>query len=104
MHWNGHGSLIRRSGDFAMPASIRLFAAGAVIAASTLSASPSAARIPPKGRAADSPAVRYAAIRYDEPTGSYCVGFDPATGARPPRVECRPPEPRDDIGIGITRR
>ncbi len=87
-----------------MPASIRLFAAGAAIAAFALSASPSVARIPSKGRAADSPAVRYAAVRYDEPTGSYCVGFGPITGARPPRIECRPPEPRDDIGAGITRR
>jgi hypothetical protein len=104
MHRSWHGSLIRRSGDYAMPASIRLCAAGAVIAAFALGASPSAARISPKGRAADSPAIRYAAIRYDEPTGSYCVGFDPVTGARPPRVECRPPELRDDIGVGITRR
>jgi hypothetical protein len=104
MHRNGRGSLIRRSGDFAMPAAIRLFAAGAVIAASALSASPSAARISSSSRAADSPVVRFTAIRYDEPAGSYCVGFDSVTGARPPHVECRPSEPRNHIGAGITRR
>jgi hypothetical protein len=87
-----------------MPNPTRWFAAGAAIAAFALSASPSAARISPAERAANRPTVRYTAIRYDEPTGSYCVGFDPVTGARPPRVECRPTEPRDNIGAGITRQ
>lgn len=87
-----------------MPALLRRLAATAAIAAFALGASPSVARIALKGRAADGPAVRYTAVRYDEPTGDYCVGFDAVTGARPPRVECRPSEPRDDIAVGITRR
>ncbi|WBO21890.1 hypothetical protein [Sphingomonas abietis] len=45
-----------------------------------------------------------AVIRYDEPTGRYCIAFDAVSGVRPPYVACKPMKAWTDIGIMVVRR
>ncbi len=44
-----------------------------------------------------------AAVRYDEPSGRYCVVVDTVARSRPPRPACTTPSGSQTIGLWVAR-